>query len=151
MSRSPRTHPRSTHRNYLGLILASSTLPERLRRRTEVERAAARTGRTFRRHPQRIYLEKLFVRSALQFALRATGLYARGVKNALDVRLKHMRLAFQDLPREFDGFRILHLSDLHIDSLPELASAVAEALSGVHADMVVMTGDYRCEIEGPCE
>lgn len=115
-----------------------------------MERQAARSGRSFRRRPGRVRLEECF-KPALRYALRGFGLYRRGVANALDVRVTHRTLAFPDLPRQFNGFRLLHLSDLHIDSVPGLADAVVGALAGLEADMCVMTGDYRFDINGPCE
>jgi uncharacterized protein len=136
---------------HLGLTLPFSTLPERLARRAAVEAEAARSGRTFRRHPERSSVENSVVKPLLRLGLRATGLYSRGSKNALAVRVTQRELEFPDLPREFDGFRILHLSDLHIDSLPGLPGAVASALRGLDVDVCVMTGDYRVGVEGPCD
>ncbi len=83
--------------------------------------------------------------------LRVCGLYERGVRNATDVRLKRLDLAFQDLPPEFDGFRILQLSDLHVDFLPGTLSAALERISGERIDLCVLTGDYRERVSGPFE
>jgi predicted MPP superfamily phosphohydrolase len=60
-------------------------------------------------------------------------------------------MEFKNLPANFDGFRILHLTDLHIDGLDGLAEIVAERIAGLHADLCVMTGDYRYELVGPCD
>ncbi len=87
----------------------------------------------------------------LQAALRITGLYARGVRNALRHKVTTVVLDFDDLPQDFDGFRILHLSDLHIDCLEGMDRAVAAMLRDIPADLCVMTGDYRFAIEGGCE
>ena len=57
-------------------------------------------------------------------ALKASGLYARGGQCA-DIRVSEYELAFDGLPAAFDGYRILHLADLHIDALPGLADRVA--------------------------
>jgi hypothetical protein len=65
--------------------------------------------------------------------------------------VRHLRLEFQDLPASFDGFRILHLSDLHIDGMDGLAEIVADRIAGLNADLCVMTGDYRFELVGPCD
>ncbi len=83
--------------------------------------------------------------------LRICGLYERGVRNARNVRLKRLDLGFQDLPVEFDGFRILHLSDLHVDFLPETLDAALELVSGERVDICVLTGDYRKRVSGPFE
>ena len=81
--------------------------------------------------------------------LRICGLYERGVRNARNVRLKCLDLGFQDLPVEFDGFRILHLSDLHVDFLPETLDAALELASGARFDICVLTGDYRKRVSVP--
>ena len=83
--------------------------------------------------------------------LRIFGLYERGVRNAREIRLNRLDLAFQDLPPEFDGFRILHLSDLHVDFLPETLDAALDLVSGERIDICVLTGDYRKRVSGPFE
>jgi len=53
------------------------------------------------------------------------------------------RLIFPDLPAAFDGFRILHVSDVHAGiymEFDEMAEIVALANS-LHPDLVVQTGD----------
>lgn len=74
--------------------------------------------------------------------LKVSRLEARGRANALDVRLRQVEFVFDDLPVAFDGFRILHLSDIHVDVLPEAATRAAALAAGVEADVCVMTGDY---------
>jgi predicted MPP superfamily phosphohydrolase len=88
---------------------------------------------------------------ALNTFLKATGLYSRGVRNALHPIVRYVRLEFEDLPPRFDGFRILHLADLHIDALDGLAEAVADLISPLEVDLCVMTGDYRFKVQGPCD
>jgi len=83
--------------------------------------------------------------------LRATGLAGRGLRNALDLRLERLDLVFDDLPWQFDGYRILHLTDPHFDMLDGLGDAVRRAVAGVEADLWVMTGDYRAACRGSHE
>lgn len=48
------------------------------------------------------------------------------------------------LPDDFDGYRIVHLSDLHIGTFlrnPAFIDSLADAVNGQHPDMVVFTGD----------
>lgn len=131
-------------------VIEREPLLTRLDRRLRVELEAERTGKSMRRHPGRVILERLFVKPLLGTVLKATGLYARGTRNALSPVVRRLRVEFRHLPAAFDGYRILHLSDLHIDALPELADVVARTVRGLSADVCLMTGDYRCEIEGPC-
>jgi uncharacterized protein len=73
--------------------------------------------------------------------VRLGGLYGRGRRNALSPRLIELDLAFPTLPASFDGYRILHLSDTHLDALPELATIAGAMLEGVTVDLVALTGD----------
>jgi len=84
-------------------------------------------------------------------ALRLSGLYQRGVRNALDIKLKRIELKFENLPSEFDGYRILQLSDPHVDFLAGPLDTALELISGDQVDLCVLTGDYRKGVTGPFE
>src|SRR5690606_29017012 len=51
----------------------------------------------------------------------------------------------------FEGFRILQLSDLHLDMDLPTTRAIIEAVSGLSYDICVLTGDYRARTFGNCE
>jgi predicted MPP superfamily phosphohydrolase len=78
-------------------------------------------------------------------------LSARGKSNALRPQVKHLRLTFDTLPAAFHGFRILHLSDLHVDGIPDLAEVLAGPLRSLKVDVCVLTGDYRFDTTGSCQ
>jgi predicted MPP superfamily phosphohydrolase len=80
---------------------------------------------------------------------RVFGLHARGVRNALDVQLVELPLRFPDLPASFDGYRILHISDTHLDCLPELALVGRHLLAGIEVDLLVLTGDVHGHPQSP--
>lgn len=85
----------------------------------------------------------------IRAALRLSGLYRRGLANAAQVMLRCNRIALATLPPGFDGFTILHLSDLHIDmNEPALERAIA-LVEGLDYDLCVLTGDYRGRTWGP--
>ena len=69
-------------------------------------------------------------------------------RNALDVTVRPLVFEFPSLPEAFDGFRILHLTDLHIDAHPELAGRVGALLKDIHVDRCLVTGDYRFAVVG---
>ena len=81
--------------------------------------------------------------------LRLVGLYGRGVRNACDIRVKRLEFRFDDLPQAFDGFRLLHLTDLHADFLPEIMARALDLCADLPADLCVLTGDYRRRVKGP--
>ena len=87
----------------------------------------------------------------IRTTLRAAGLYQQGLANALQPVVRHIRLEFAELPASLDGFRILHLTDLHIDGMDGLAEILAEHAAQLPVDLCVLTGDYRFHVYGPCD
>jgi len=83
------------------------------------------------------------VHSVIRAILKLTGLYWRGRKNAerLVIRTNDIRSA--RLPRRFDGFTILHISDTHVDMNQRAMQRLGELVSGLQYDLCVLTGDYR--------
>jgi predicted MPP superfamily phosphohydrolase len=75
--------------------------------------------------------------------LRLCGLYGPGRRNALALTRADIDLGFPDLPLAFDGYRLLHISDPHLETLPELADAAAALLAGETVDLTVLTGDFQ--------
>jgi uncharacterized protein len=80
--------------------------------------------------------------------LKITRLYGAGVRRALDIRLVERSVALAGLPQEFDGYRLLHLTDLHLDGLPQLPDIIADLVRGHPVDLAVWTGDYRWRVHG---
>ena len=74
---------------------------------------------------------------------KASGLYPLAHRNYLRLAATGREQPLPRLPSEFDGFRVLHLSDLHLDLEPALVDALVPVLRGVRADICVLTGDYR--------
>jgi predicted MPP superfamily phosphohydrolase len=57
---------------------------------------------------------------------------------------------FENLPDAFDGFKLLHISDLHLDAGDGIPEAHIDALQRVGTyDICVITGDYRNKTFGP--
>ena len=79
----------------------------------------------------------------IRFAMQITGLYRIGHRHALDLRVEHNPVHLPDLPAAFDGFRILHISDTHIDGNPELLPVLIEKVKDIPCDLCVFTGDFR--------
>ncbi len=50
-------------------------------------------------------------------------------------------LSFSNLPKEFDGFRILQVSDLHNKRFGKNQEYLLKALSSVNPDIIAVTGD----------
>jgi uncharacterized protein len=125
-------------------------LEKRLAPRRAIE-AAMSSGALKHAHKDSLVMRERIARPILRSLLKMAGIYSRGVRNALRPVVRYQRLEFEDLPATFDGFRILHLTDLHIDGMDGLAEIVADRIADLHADLCVMTGDYRFELVGPCD
>jgi predicted MPP superfamily phosphohydrolase len=82
------------------------------------------------------------------FFLKITGFYKRGCDNAKKITVTSLNLEFANLPAAFNGFRILHLSDLHIDSIPGFTAMLIDKIKPLEFDICLLTGDYRRDRSG---
>ena len=128
---------------------ARVALTERLKPRIAVEEHFAQLGHTYRHGRVFRFFDNRIMRPALTFGLQAAGLYGVGRRNSLSHAIRKITLSYPNLPPAFDGFRLLHLSDFHIDGVDGLAEALAAVLRGLRPDLCVFTGDYRFEDRGP--
>jgi uncharacterized protein len=110
----------------------------------------AREARAFGHGRNFFHIENWYaVPSAIRIGLRLTGLYGRARRNAEEVRLRHNAVAVAGLPAAFDGLRLLHLTDLHVDMNPGAMRRVAALVDDLDYDCCVLTGDYRGLTHGP--
>jgi len=85
----------------------------------------------------------------IRAALTLVGLHGRGRRNALRMVLRHHEVALPALPAAFDGFALLHLSDLHLDSSDAFVDRLIDSVQGLACDACVLTGDFRFRTAGP--
>ncbi|MFZ1492497.1 MAG: metallophosphoesterase [Candidatus Competibacter denitrificans] len=101
-------------------------------------------GRTF------FHIENWYsIHAVIRLTLKALGLYGRGLRNAAAIQIRHNDVFLPHLPKAFDGFTLLQLSDLHLDMDEDYPAALIERLRQVHYDACVMTGDFRAKTYGP--
>ena len=78
--------------------------------------------------------------------LKSTPVYAQGYKNAAFPKVVRRTLTVDNLPAAFDGYTILHITDLHLDSIPGLAKRAAtlvrQLFEKTAIDACMLTGDY---------
>lgn len=77
------------------------------------------------------------------WGLKLTGLWSRGVANFIDVQVVHNTISIVGLPDAFDGYRILHIADLHLDLHEPLIEKAKQVVSGLAYDLCLNTGDFR--------
>lgn len=124
--------------------IASSNRQNWLLRRRQME--ATSEGNSWRGH-----LRSWLYRSAWHShnVLRPTWPFRQGAKRAMSLQLTELELSFPDLPFNFDGYRILHLTDLHLDNIDDTADVAAGIIRNIDNDLCVITGDIRDNIHAP--
>ncbi|MBA1149577.1 metallophosphoesterase [Ectothiorhodospiraceae bacterium WFHF3C12] len=118
-------------------------LRQRLGIEGEGEQPVVGRGRT-RFHPENWVSAHRLIRLLLRLSL----LYGWGQRNALDIGLTHNVVRSARLPRAFDGYRLLHLSDLHLDMNARFPHVLAERVRPLEYDACVITGDFRYRTSG---
>lgn len=126
------------------------TLAARLQSRLAVEQHFAAMGHTYRHGKAFRFFDNHIMRPGLRIGLKAAGLYKVGLTNSLSPEIRQITLQYPSLPYAFDGFRLLHLSDFHIDGVDGLAETLVPLLRKINVDLCVFTGDYRFEDRGLC-
>ncbi|HEC29402.1 MAG TPA: metallophosphoesterase [Gammaproteobacteria bacterium] len=95
-------------------------------------------------HPENWYS----LSTILRYTLKMTGLYYLGQRNSQHHTLSNNLLSINNLPAEFEGYKILHLSDLHVDMNRQAMINMNNTVTGLEYDICVMTGDYRAKTFG---
>jgi uncharacterized protein len=98
-------------------------------------------------HPENWYS----AHSILRVALKVTGLYGRGRKNTERIQVRHNVIELAGLPARFEGFTILHITDMHADMNPGPMQRLLEILPDLRYDICVLTGDFRGQTFGSFE
>lgn len=96
-------------------------------------------------HPENWYSTHALFKAALKL----TGLYALGHKNAQKIRILTNPVSLRNLPLAFHDYSILHITDLHADLNPAPMHRLAQMVSGLQYDICVLTGDFRGQTFGP--
>ena len=89
------------------------------------------------------------VHSVIRTTLKLMGLYWRGRRNADQIQVRHNYIGMKALPSRFNGFTLLHISDLHVEMNEGAIRRLAELLPEMIYDVCVLTGDYRSATFGP--
>jgi uncharacterized protein len=127
--------------------LGSLHARQRLGIETDHEAQVFGQGLTF------FHLENLYSAPAIiRNALKLTGLYWRARRNAGRIIVKRNDIRSTALPSLFDGYTILHISDMHVDMSEAAMQHLIELVGGgLQYDLCVLTGDYRGKTFGPFE
>jgi predicted MPP superfamily phosphohydrolase len=95
-------------------------------------------------------LERHFsVNAFISGVISACGLRRRGLSNIMDIRVEEHEVILPGLPKAFEGFRLMQLTDLHCDLNGDLMQRIIEVMTSVPHDAVVLTGDYHNDVRQP--
>jgi len=118
-----------------------NTIANRFRKRDHTVAGEETSGRSVSRR-------QFLRRSATIFPIAALGASTGGFAASFsNVKVFELPLYYTDLPRQLDGFRILHLSDLHLGryfQLADLENVLADA-EQFRPDLVLAIGDI-CDV-----
>ena len=128
-------------------FLVPDDIQEKLERRLRRLYARQRLGIEMD-HEAQVFGQRLNF-SVLEGVLRLSGLYWQGRRNAAKLLLRRNEIVSHRVPKAFDGFRILHLSDLHMDMSQQAMARLLDLLPGLEYELCVLTGDYRAKTFGP--
>jgi len=98
-------------------------------------------------HPENWYSGHALIRLAIQLV----GMYERGQSNARNLQVKKNPIHLTHLPQAFHDFKILHLTDLHVDMDDRNLNALIHTVANLQYDICVLTGDYRARTFGAIE
>ncbi len=82
---------------------------------------------------------------------RSTRFFRWGADRALNLQTTRLTVSHPDIPVAFDGYRILHLTDLHLDNIDDTATVLAKCITDIDHDLCVITGDIRDNIHAPLD
>jgi predicted MPP superfamily phosphohydrolase len=103
--------------------------------------------------PGAFHFEELdFLFPLIDVGLSLVGLKEKAVRNVLNPTVTQHEFRFENLPVPFDGLRILHLSDLHLDcrtaGLSGLGMTIRRSIEQLKFDLCIITGDFRYDTQG---
>ena len=82
------------------------------------------------------------------FGCFAVGTFIYGLTYGVsNIQVKHVDLYFKDLPKSFDGYRIVHVSDLHLGTFngwrSKILKAEMDSIENQKANLICFTGDLQ--------
>lgn len=116
--------------------------------RIEIETKKAKSNITGYHH-KRSWLLFAALLKVSAFFIGIVGLYFWGRKNAFNVKLNTHNIEIADLPENFEGYTIVHMTDLHFDRVEGLHERIVALLKGMTPDLIVLTGDYKDHLQTP--
>jgi len=87
----------------------------------------------------------------LRFLLKISGILHKWEHHALEYEVVEVNVQLDCLPEPFEDFRILQLSDIHIDGIADQGERLIHIIENLTYDLCVLTGDFRFHTFGSYE
>lgn len=90
---------------------------------------------------------------AAALAAISAGSYRAFIVEPFALRVSNIDIVIPNMPKQIDGLRILHLTDLHILSSGRRETRLIDLCRDIDCDLIVFTGDYVARRRGtvpPC-
>lgn len=129
--------------DYLKKRVARWHLKQRLGLERDHEARVFGQGRNFF-HIENWYSFHSVIRNSLRFAF----MHKRGKRNARKIQLRNNTFQLENLAPGFEGYTLLHLSDLHLDMTDDIPDVIGRAVADLEYDICVITGDLRARTFG---
>ncbi len=114
--------------------------PKRLARENEIKAWLKDKSHTHKKaHPFSKVVKVIF---------DSIGLSALGFRNTQKISVKKLELKNSKIPKEFDGFRIMFISDFHLNGNPLLMRPLKNILESQQVDLYLFGGDYQVNAFG---
>lgn len=125
--------------NYAQIMdfLSTPLLEKRLKRQYQYNALKTSNPRSILSYPS-----YCLFRGLLLSFFKITRLYKHCLREASHPEITDNIFVSPKIPKAFNGFKILHLSDLHIDTNPTIFTHVIGLIKDLQYDIAVFTGDY---------
>lgn len=84
-----------------------------------------------------------FLHTVLRKGLKILNLEKKGLGNIIDFKIVKRDVSLTNLDPFWEGKKILHLSDTHLDGIPGLLERLQKELPRLEYDLCFYTGDFR--------
>jgi len=102
--------------------------------------------------PSKIHIMNIdLIVDTVKLGLKITGLDKIAYNNATNVIVRQLAFEFPFLPESFNGYKILFISDLHIDGMNPLCDILISLIQPLTYDISILGGDYRFLTRGNVE
>jgi predicted MPP superfamily phosphohydrolase len=88
------------------------------------------------------------IAKVIKYLFEITGLSALGYRNTQKIKTQHLQIDHPKLGSEFENFKIMFISDFHLNGNPSLMNPIKKILHREEVDLYLLGGDYQVNAFG---